>query len=233
MWQDDSALASDKGSDMGHCLGRGFDGPRLWLAASLAVGSLAVDFLAPQYEPFSLNRLLLGAGTLVALACLSTRGPKAVGLTLRAAPGWKYWPKWSLFAGGVVLLGALLVGAILGMAGRLEAGPRVFADSSQFAGWLRNACVWAPVEEELLYRGVLIAPLAALLPRWGSVLLGGLVFAALHWHYGVFAPNHFFAGLVMTWAFLRSGTLLVPMALHALGNFAVFLVEVVRLYWFP
>ncbi|MEZ6018625.1 MAG: CPBP family intramembrane glutamic endopeptidase [Planctomycetota bacterium] len=51
----------------------------------------------------------------------------------------------------------------------------------------------------------------------------GLAFVALHWRYGNLAANHFAAGLALTWAYLRSGSIWVPVLLHFAGNLAVVL----------
>jgi membrane protease YdiL (CAAX protease family) len=44
------------------------------------------------------------------------------------------------------------------------------------------------------------------------------VFAWLHQLYGHLSPDNALAGLLLTWAYLRSGSLAVPIAPHALGN---------------
>ncbi len=189
---------------------------------------LAADFLHPDIRPFSRGRVALGFLAVYLLTFLSLAGQDALGLRNQAAPSWRYWPKWSLIAGTLVLAGSAALIGLLMLFGKYKAAPQLFQHPSQFADWLRAACLWAPVEEELLYRAVLCAPLAAFFPMRVVVILGGVVFSALHYHYGVWGPNHLFAGFVLTWAYLRSGTLLVPILLHALGNLAVFVVEVVR-----
>jgi hypothetical protein len=86
---------------------------------------------------------------------------------------------------------------------------------------LLNACVKSPLLEELLYRAVLCAPLVALLGRKAVIVVSGLVFAWLHVRYGNPSPDNAVAGFLLGWAYLRSGSLLVPITLHALGNLAV------------
>lgn len=38
-------------------------------------------------------------------------------------------------------------------------------------------------------------------------------------------------GFILSWAFLKSGTLIIPISLHALGNLCVFLGNVGYFYW--
>jgi len=80
------------------------------------------------------------------------------------------------------------------------------------------SCVHYPLLEETLYRLVLLVPLVALLGcRW-AIVISGAVFAALHFAYGNPAPDNFVAGYLLAWAYLKSGSIVIPIAWHALGN---------------
>ena len=81
------------------------------------------------------------------------------------------------------------------------------------------AVIVAPIAEEALFRGILL-PL--LVRRLGAVLGLGLVaigFAALHGDVGSF-PGLAVLSVALSLAYVRTGTLLVPMAMHALFNAA-------------
>ena len=51
-----------------------------------------------------------------------------------------------------------------------------------------------------------------------TILLSGFVFAVVHILWGNPGPDNQIAGFLLQWAYLRSGTILVPIALHAAGN---------------
>ena len=160
--------------------------------------------------------LLLGVFLL-----LEGRGPAPLGLRARPVQGWRWWVRaTALLAGGMVVLMALGA-AVLALAGRELPTARLFQEPADFGPWALAACVWAPVAEELVYRFALVLPALRWLGGWGAVLLSGAVFAGLHFAYGTAGLDNFFAGYVLGWAYLRSGCLLVPVALHALGNLAV------------
>ncbi len=92
-------------------------------------------------------------------------------------------------------------------------------------------CVIAPVSEEVLYRLALGAPAVALIgPRW-TIIVGGLIFAGLHSLYGNPSPENMLGGFILTWAFLKSETLIVPIAMHSLGNLCAFAFQVGFFYW--
>ena len=92
-------------------------------------------------------------------------------------------------------------------------------------------CVAAPVLEELIYRLALCLPLVGIVGRRWTILLSGVVFAALHFRHGNPGPSNFIAGFILGWAYLKSGNLLIPIILHSLGNLCVFLVNVGVFYW--
>jgi membrane protease YdiL (CAAX protease family) len=74
--------------------------------------------------------------------------------------------------------------------------------------------VVAPVTEELLFRGILLHRWTV---KWGvrrAVLISSLVFAVLHGN----IVGLFIFGLVMAVLYIKTGTLLVPIACHALNN---------------
>ena len=125
---------------------------------------------------------------------------------------------------GVVALVAWLLGHPLEV-------PCIFTDASQFGPHGYAMCVHAPVTEELLYRAVLCAPLVPLVGQRGTILLGGAVFAALHFRYGNPAPNNLLAGFLLTWAYLRSSNLVIPILLHALGNGFVWVAHIGLFHW--
>ena len=212
-------------------IGRGFERskPALGLALAIAGAALAVDLLV--LDPHSRYRF---AVSLVAVAglLLVARGDRAtLGLVVRVEPRPGYWVKATLLAGLAVLCFAGLAAATwLALGLELDTRP-VFTSTDQLRPYAWSAVVVAPLLEEPIYRLILCAPLcAAAGPRLTIVASGGL-FAYLHFHYGNPGPDNFVAGYILGWAYLRSGSLVVPIALHALGNLCVFAANVGYFYY--
>lgn len=148
------------------------------------------------------------------------------------------WSRWradvlfTLRVGVVVclVLGSLFVVAlaVIRLAG-LSVGlpPPEIKSSADFFPWLLHACVMAPVVEEFIYRGLFVG-LAQ--PAWGRracIAVSGVVFVLLHAVYagGPLHPvawvEYLVAGSLLAWAFSVRGSLVAPIALHALGNLTV------------
>ena len=86
-----------------------------------------------------------------------------------------------------------------------------------------HMCFLAPLVEELIYRGVLVSALDRLWGEAWAVAGSGAAFMLLHLLYqrpAWWAPFYFLTGMLFAWAYVRSGSLLVPIALHSIGNFA-------------
>jgi membrane protease YdiL (CAAX protease family) len=89
--------------------------------------------------------------------------------------------------------------------------------------------VVSPFLEELLFRGLLLHELAALLPRWGATLLTSLLFAGIHlpfWlsHGGmsgallVNTAGVFIFSLLAGWLYLDSSSIWPPTVAHIANN---------------
>ncbi len=83
--------------------------------------------------------------------------------------------------------------------------------------------VLAPLAEEVLFRGFLFQGLSLMLAnqRWLSALLTSLIFAALHSQYSHWQSllSLTLLSLLLCYARLRSGGLMLPLVLHMLNNF--------------
>jgi len=78
-------------------------------------------------------------------------------------------------------------------------------------------CVFAPIAEEVVFRGVLLPALQA---RWGvvaGVIGSAAVFAAMHVSLYAFVPIGLF-GLILAWLYVKTENLAVPILAHALFN---------------
>jgi membrane protease YdiL (CAAX protease family) len=86
-------------------------------------------------------------------------------------------------------------------------------------------CLFAPTFEELIYRLAICSTLLAWIGRWPTVFVSGLVFGFIHIANDVAGPDNFIAGYFFAWAYLRSGSLAVQIAMHAAGNLVVALLQ--------
>lgn len=90
------------------------------------------------------------------------------------------------------------------------------------------AVVFAPVAEELFFRGMLYPAFAKRLGVWSAIVVTALLFALLHGVEPLLMADLgqsalvigliFPLGLLLAWAYHRRGTLLVPILIHATFN---------------
>jgi membrane protease YdiL (CAAX protease family) len=146
---------------------------------------------------------------------------RSLGLRLRPTPSFRFWLVVGLIGGAVILALALLLLALAhrGGADPFDLGGQRAACSS--AARVVQMLVLAPIFEELLYRLVLCTALRWVAGNSAAVLGGGAAFAWPHWYAGVLGPDNLIAGFFFSWAFVRSETLLVPVAFHFVGNWVV------------
>jgi membrane protease YdiL (CAAX protease family) len=116
--------------------------------------------------------------------------------------------------------GSLFQGILLG-----GAADPVYADPGVVAAHALVAVLFAPLVEEAVFRGVLLAWLRERLPAVLAILLSALFFAACHalpsWLRGESLPVpvlQFLGGLAFAWLALGKGGLLGAWILHAAGN---------------
>jgi membrane protease YdiL (CAAX protease family) len=144
----------------------------------------------------------------------------ALGLVWPPDPGVAFWLKTGAWMSAVIF-GALLLAAAAARRGHDPFGmcPPVYA--KHLVLWTVRSVVVHPVIEEVLFRFVLCGALAGRVPPWVNVVVSGVGFALPHAAAGLAAPDNLIGGFFLAWAFLRSGTLAVPIAMHALGNAAL------------
>jgi membrane protease YdiL (CAAX protease family) len=188
--------------------------------AVLAAGLVTFDMIAPFGFDRWWARAVPLAVALPLYGFLTGWDRTSLGLRFSPVQGWWWWVRTGLVLGAVVLAVVGLAGGIGLLAGR-PLPPPIVQPWRDWAQWLFDGCVRAPLLEESTYRFVLCLPLLALCGRWPALLASGVVFAALHVRYGIPSPDNFAGGFVFAWGFLASGSLLVPMLLHAAGNLFV------------
>jgi uncharacterized protein len=204
---------------------------RAALAAAVGLAAAAVHLTGLSRADRSLlaGGLLPGLVALAALAALGRCDLRSLGLVARPQPGWMYWVKTTALLGLIVAGFVVLAIAVLSLAGVALTMQRLAPE--HFWHWARQACIDAPLAEESVYRLALVTGVVALTGPRIAIAISGAIFAALHFVYGNPSPDNFIGGFVLSWAYLRSGTILVPIALHALGNLCVGLVALAAYYY--
>ena len=185
--------------------------------AAVALAVIAGDLvLLPYVTPWERTVPALGAIALYAVLLDGDRA--ALGWTVAPRPSLRYWITATLVIAALV---AILVG--IGVLYVLATGQGIQMRDTHLPWWfrIRYFVIEGPALEEIIYRAAIVTGLCAALRPWGAIVVSTVAFGYLHVLYGNPAPNNLLGGLFFAWAYLRSGTLLVPLALHSLGNLAV------------
>lgn len=184
------------------------------VALAVVILHVVLPELARRLDVYLIDQAVLALAGLVAVLCLDQQSPAALGFRLIPQQGWKYWIRIGVWFGLAVLAFAGAVTALIWLMG----WPIPIVRQPPSVQTLLFFCVTAPVGEEIVYRSLLVF---ALLPTCGEVLtivIGGVVFALIHILGGNPGPDNQVAGFLLTWAFVRSRTILVPLAMHSAGN---------------
>jgi membrane protease YdiL (CAAX protease family) len=167
--------------------------------------------------------VVLAASLWLAGGDLSTVGLNA------PAGGWRRWTRLAALLG---LAAGVCIGAGVGL--WVAAGWRLPVQSvapAEVGPAFFRMCVFAPLLEETIYRVALCVPLTAVAgPEW-AVAASGVVFGLLHVVYGNPSPENVLGGFFLAWAYLRSGSVCVPVLLHAAGNLLILAGQVGVWYW--
>jgi membrane protease YdiL (CAAX protease family) len=199
---------------------------RAVLACFVTIIVLLIDLVFGTKHPFSPVRLGYSFLGIFILLVIGRNDYKSLGLSLVPKQGFKYWLRMTIIFG--LSLGALMLlyygtTQLLGIPQRSTGTP---PQLNAFLYWLLKLFILAPLFEEPIYRVILGSGLRAVLPSWSVVLIGGIAFAALHFLYGGLDMSNALAGFVLTWVFLQSESITIPILLHILGNFCVMVIWV-------
>ncbi|GMQ97646.1 MAG: CPBP family intramembrane metalloprotease [Acidimicrobiia bacterium] len=197
------------------------------VVGSIVVGSIVVGSGADPFAPLAFSLIFGGqalASFVVVWVISRRKGTGSlsadVGLVIRG----RDW--WGVPAGmGLQIAIALITAPLiiwLFPDGPPEQGVAEIAGQSetiveQLAVFAAVA-VGAPLIEEIIFRGMLLAALARRLSRWPSILLSAVIFAGVHLldpNAIAVIPGLFLLGVALAWAAMRTGNLSLPIALHS------------------
>lgn len=206
------------------------------LPGALGLAGLVADAVIAHASPHALApRFAVALAATGAVLATSRRSAEELGITRRVEPHRQYW--WRAVSWLVLGMSAV-TSAGLAIQSRLGRSPDVlwrFESLREFvAVWVLQFCLVIPLLEELLYRFVLFAVINSLAPRASErskILTSGVSFAALHLLYGNFSAESLVGGFVLAWAFSKSRSLLMPLALHAGGNLALGSIHLAATAW--
>jgi membrane protease YdiL (CAAX protease family) len=166
--------------------------------------------------------------TLVWLLCL---GLAAMGLWQLGGRSWAAMgftaPDLSGVAAGIgagALLGLAMRPILVARSGKARAAIRksfgpleaILPRDGQQLRWALLVSVFAGVFEEIAYRGYLMAWFGAWLGPWGALAASSLLFGFAHLYQGkVGVLVTTILGVLFGWLYLETGSLLLPIALHA------------------
>ena len=107
--------------------------------------------------------------------------------------------------------------AAAGLAEMMQTLAPFLPKSPRALAWGFGVSLAAGVAEEIAYRGFLMAYLASMAPTWGAVAASALLFGAAHLYQGVVGVVATTAlGVIFAVMYLSTGSLLLPMLMHAL-----------------
>jgi membrane protease YdiL (CAAX protease family) len=153
----------------------------------------------------------------------------SLGLTAVPEQGWGYWCRLGAVL-GLALAGLMAVG--VGVRWALGVGPQVIPlDPDSWGEEIALSCLVAPPIEEFVFRLAVCVPAVVVLRERGAIAVSGLLFGLAHIVSGVWSTNHFLAGFFLAWAYLRSGSIVVPIAFHGLGNLGVLGMQIGAWCW--
>ena len=215
-------------------IGRRLHDSPLSLIIATVVGMVAIvaDLALVWWNHYPESIEGRGVVALVGLAAnlYLVRGDLAsVGLTVTTIEGWRYWLRATVLI-GLVIACCIVVGWGVWLLLGQELPSYTTPPQASGVAFLRM-CVFAPVLEEVTYRLLVCVPLAAWRRPWLAIAASGVSFGGLHLVYGNPSPENLLGGLFLAWAYLKSGSIYLPVALHSLGNLCVLVGRIADWYW--
>jgi len=198
-----------------------------WIRA-IALAVVVLEVVEHRYW-LGIGHSLLALTGLVAVLCLGDGHVTELGLRVAPTQGWRYWFRVALWFGLLIAVALAIFAGVWHTFGWTVPIHR----TRPSVGALIHMCVMAPVCEEVIFRGLLGLAILPTCGRLGTIAMSGIVFAAVHVFDGRASPENLIAGFLLAWAFLKSETILVPIAMHSGGNFLALAGQVAGWYFYP
>ena len=99
---------------------------------------------------------------------------------------------------------------------------------------LIGSVIFGPIFEEILYRGLMYNKLKEISNAFIGVLISSILFALLHIPKYGFGINTFFlflVGILLTYCYEKTDNIYVPIFVHSINNFFIFLFNYVYFYF--
>ena len=169
---------------------------RLTLASALGccavIGDLAL--VRWRHDPEYIGgRWFIALVALVGYLHLAEGDAVSLGLTAVPVQGWAYWARIGVFIGLIVAL-CVAAGAWAWLLLSSRPLPLYRTPPGQIGFAFLEACLFAPVMEETIYRLAVCLPLAALGRCREAIVVSGALFGALHFVYGNPSPENLVSG---------------------------------------
>ena len=186
------------------------------IALAIGIATVTIDFvIIKQHRGLEL-RFALALCAFAAIVSVVDGDLASVGLRAGPKQGWKPWIMTSLGIGLVVALCIALWLAALHLFG--DQIPIYSTAPTHIVNRFQQMCVVAPVLEEAIYRIVVCVSLVAVIGCWRTIAISGFLFGLLHVVYGNPSPENLVGGFFLTWAYLKSESVVLPVLLHSIGN---------------
>lgn len=183
---------------------------------AMALAAMVVDMIVTQSTDIHdyAAHVTLATICCLYLGFIASREPNAgasLGFRLVPKQGWLFWLIATAVI-GAVFLGLLIIATFV--------VPGYSLSDPQALTWheFLKTCIIAPLVEEIIYRMMLCPPAVGLFGLWPGIVASAVLFALAHVVSGHTAPENQLGGFFLAWAFVKSETILVPIALHSIGN---------------
>ena len=196
-------------------------------ARVIAITVVTFSLIETHYR-IGISFSILALVGIVSILSLDQGSSVALGFIPRPVQGWGYWFRlalWFALVIGVVSLAGFIIFRVNGWTIPIYKTPPSI-------GMLIVMCIDAPVSEEILFRSLLTLAILPALGEWGTILAGGLLFSLLHVLSGNPGPDNQIAGFMLGWTFIKSKTILVPLAMHSGGNLIALGIQIAAWYFY-
>ena len=193
----------------------------------IAITIITISLIETRYK-MGISYTLLALVGIVGILSLDSGSSVALGFNPRPVQGWGFWFRLALWFSLVIGVVSLICFIVY----RVNGWTIPIYKTHPSLGMLIGMCIDSPVSEEVIFRSLLTVALLPTLGEWGTILAGGILFSLLHVLHGNPGPDNQIAGFMLGWSFIKSKTILVPLAMHAGGNLIALGIQIAAWYFY-